>query len=59
MVSNELTKLLALLLFLAEKRTACLEEVRVLKETDSVQFLNELDTSPPCKATLALTGAYF
>lgn len=44
-----------LLLLATEKRTACLEEVRVLKETDSVQFLNELDTSPPCKATLALT----
>lgn len=41
---------------LAEKRTVCLQEVNELKETDSIQFLNEIDQIAPCKATLALTG---
>ena len=40
----------------AEKRTVCLQEVNELKETDSIQFLNEIDQIAPCKATLALTG---
>jgi len=44
-----------LLLLATEKRTVCLAEVRDLKETDSVQFLNTLDTIQPCTATLGLT----
>ena len=46
-----------LILLIAEKRTACLEEVRKLKETDSEEFLsNKGDNSEPCHASLAITG---
>lgn len=44
-------------LALAEKRTACLEEVRKLKEIDSEEFLNKKnEKDEACHASLAITG---
>ena len=44
-------------LVLAEKRTACLEEVRKLKEVDSDEFLNKRSLGDePCHASLAVSG---
>jgi len=45
-----------LLLLATEKRTACLEEVRKLKEVDSDEFLNKgSNGDEPCHASLAIS----
>ena len=45
-------------LCVAEKRTVCLEEVRKLKNVKSDEFLNNVDPSQPCNATVAVTGMF-